>query len=59
MGRYVSAEGWFFADGTYAKRRYRAYVPHPLAGWSPSVSASMAASLSATDAALAFARLAP
>lgn len=53
MGRYVTAEGWIVASGTYAKREYRAYVPHPLAGWSPSVSADMMSSLNSASDALA------
>ena len=53
MGRYITAEGWIVTDGTYAKREYRAYVPHPLAGWSPSVSADMMSSLNSASEALA------
>ena len=53
MGRYVTAEGWIVADGVYGKRAYRAYMPHPLAGWSPSVSADMMSSLNSASGALA------
>ena len=53
MGRYITAEGWIVVDGTYGKREYRAYMPHPLAGWSPSVSADMMSSLNSASDALA------
>jgi len=53
MGRYITAEGWIVAGGAYGKREYRAYMPHPLAGWSPSVSADMMSSLNSASDALA------
>ncbi len=37
MGRLVEAEGWLFSNGTYGRKQYTAFVPHELAGWSPSV----------------------
>ncbi len=53
MGRYVTTEGWIFADGVYGKREYQAYVPHPLAGWSLSVSVELMSSLNSARDALA------
>ena len=51
MGEYVQDKDWLYAEGRYGRHTYTAYVPHPLAGWSPTLDASgVAAVADASDA---------
>lgn len=53
MGRYIDAEGWMATGSGYGPRAYRAFVPHPLAGWAPVLSAADLSAATAADRALA------
>ena len=53
MGRYVDAEGWMAGPTGFGRRPYRAYVPHPLTAWHPSLSADSANAVTVADGALA------
>ena len=41
VGRYAAAEDWMATPTGYGRRRYRAYVPYPLSGWSPLLDAAV------------------
>ena len=53
MGRYVDAVGWMASRTGFGHRTYRAFVPHPLRGWEPNLSAGSANAITVADRALA------
>ena len=53
MGNYVEAEGWLASPTGYGRRGYRAYVPHPLSGWSPTLDTESVNAVTAAHSALA------
>ena len=53
MGRYLDASGWMASATGYGRRAYRAYSPHPLATWVPTLSDEAYAAITAADNALA------
>ncbi|WP_420617934.1 Fic family protein [Candidatus Poriferisocius sp.] len=59
MGRYTTAEAFLASPTGYGRRTYRAYVPHPLAGWEPVLTADDLATVGAADVALAAAASLP
>ena len=52
MGTYVDAEGWIAGPTGYGRRRYRAYVPHPLADWNPRLRPEAVSAVTAAHGAL-------
>ena len=52
MGRYIEAEAFLASETGFGKRTYRAYVPHPLAGWEPLLGINDLKAVSAADLAL-------
>ncbi|MDE0605590.1 MAG: Fic family protein [Acidimicrobiaceae bacterium] len=52
MGRYVEAEGWLASRTGYGRRSYRAYVPHKLEGWIPTLDADSVNAITAAERAL-------
>ena len=52
MGRYIDTEGWIASPTGYGRRTYRAYVPHPLEGWDPSLGVEDINAVTAADRAL-------
>ena len=52
VGQHVEASAWMRTAGGYGRRSYRAYVPHPLKGWDPVLSADDLEALTAADRAL-------
>lgn len=52
MGRYIIAEAWLAGPKGYGRREYRAYVPHPLAGWAPSLAPAEVSAVTAAHGAI-------
>lgn len=52
MGKQITAEGWMATGTGLGRRPYRAYVPHPLAGWEPALSAEDVNAVTVADRAL-------
>lgn len=52
MGSYISAEAFLQSGNAFSKRTYRAYVPHPLAGWEPVFGINELNAIRAADSAL-------
>ena len=52
MGKQVTTEGWMATGTGYGRRSYRAYVPHPLAGWEPALRAEDVNAFTTADRAL-------
>ena len=52
MGQYIDAQGWMATPTGYGRRNYRAYVPHPLEGWDPSLGVEAMNAVTAADRAL-------
>ena len=52
MGRHIDAEGWMASPTGYGRRLYRAYMPHPLEGWNPSLGVEDMNAVTAADRAL-------
>ena len=52
VGRQITAEGWMATRTGFGRRSYRAYVPHPLQGWEPALSAEDVNRVTVADRAL-------
>jgi len=52
VGRQITAEGWMATRTGFGRRPYRAYVPHPLEGWEPTLAAEDVSAVTIADRAL-------
>ena len=52
VGRQITAEAWMATPTGFGRRPYRAYVPHPLEGWEPALTAEDVNAVTVADRAL-------